>query len=333
MNDVKFSLFLPTGDFPKARAAAEWADTHGFYSVSINDHFFSPLGAPQTPQLECYATLSAIAAVTKNVRLAPAVTAMSFRSPAMLAKMTATLDHISNGRFIFGVGSGWQRSEYDAHGYPYPPNVERLEQLSDALKLIKAMWTQEEPTYHGRYFSVEKAYNHPRPVQKPHPPIMVGGAGKKLLQIVAAEAQIANLIPPIVNGKDFVQDPAAAVRFDKAELKRRINMLHGFVAEAGRAPGSVEVSGIAMVNILRSKSEADAAVKATAAAMGFPNEEAMRNAPVALIGTPDEVRRELRSRIEEFGMTYYIVFPRSDEARELLAKEILPEFTSPAGGR
>ena len=123
------------------------------------------------------------------------------------------------------------------------------------------------------------------------------------------------------------------MRFDKAELKRRINMLHGFVAEAGRAPGAVEVSGIAMVNILRSKSEADAAVKATAAAMGFPSEEAMRNTPVALIGTPDEVKRELRSRIEEFGMTYYIVFPRSEETRDILAKEILPEFVPPAGRR
>jgi probable F420-dependent oxidoreductase len=331
MNEVKFSLFLPTGDFTKARAAAEWADTHGFYAVSINDHFFSPLGAPRTPQLECYATLSAIAAVTKNVRLAPAVTAMSFRSPAMLAKITATLDHISNGRLVLGVGSGWQRSEYDAHGYPYPSNVERLDQLSDAIKLIKAMWTQEEPIYRGRYFSIEKAYNYPRPVQKPHPPIMVGGAGKKLLQIVAAEAQIANLIPPIVNGKDFVQDPDAAVKFTKAEIKRRIDMLHGFVADAGRAPGSVEISGIAMVNLSRSKSEADAAVKAVGSAMGFPNEEATRNAPVLLIGTPEEVRRELRSRIEEFGMTYYIVFPRSEESRDLLVKEIMPEFIAKRG--
>jgi probable F420-dependent oxidoreductase len=330
MHDVKFGLFLPTGDFAKARAAAEWADTHGFYSVSINDHFFSPLGSAQTPQLECFATLSAIAAVTKNVRLAPAVTAMSFRTPPMLAKITSTLDHISNGRLVFGVGSGWQRSEYDAHGYAYPANAERLDQLSDALKLIKTMWTQEEPTYKGRYFSIEKAYNHPRPVQKPHPPIMVGGSGKKLLQITAAEGQIANLIPPIINGKDFVQDPGAAVRFDKADLKRRIAMLHEFVAAAGRAPSSVELSGIAMVNLARSKSEADAAVKAVGSAMGFPNEEATRNAPVLLIGTPEEVRRELRSRIEDFGMTYFIVFPRSDESRDLLVKEIMPEFASRA---
>jgi len=327
MPAIKFGLFLPTGNFAQARAAAEWADGHGLYSVSINDHFFSPFGTGKVPQLECFSTLSAIAAVTKNVRLTPTVTAMSFRSPAMLAKITSTLDQISNGRLILGLGSGWQRSEYDAHGYPYPSNVERLEQLEDGIKLIKAMWTQEEPTYRGRYFTIEKAYNYPRPVQKPHPPIMIGGSGKRVLQMTGAEAQLANLIPPIINGKDFVQDPAAAVKFDKAEIKRRIEMLRGFTKAAGREPSAVEISGIVMLSISREKSVADAAVRATAANMGFPNEEAARKSPVLLMGTLDEVRRELRSRIEELGMTYYIVFPTTPETREILAGQIIPEFT------
>lgn len=328
MQSIKFGLFLPTDNFSQALGAAKWADESGFYSVSINDHFFSPFGSGQIPQLECYSTLSAIAAVTNKVRLAPAVTAMSFRSPAMLAKMTSTLDQISNGRFVLGLGSGWQRSEYDAHGYPYPSNVERLDQLSDGIKLIKAMWTQEEPTYHGRYFSIDKAYNNPRPVQKPHPPIMIGGSGKKLLQIAGAEAQIANLIPPIINGKDFVQDPAAAIRFDKADVKRRIAMLRGFAKDAGRDPDSIEISGIVMLSIARSKSDADAAIKTTATGMGFPSADAARNSPVLLMGTPDEVKRELRSRIEDFGMTYYIVFPTTPETRDLLVKEIMPEFNA-----
>ena len=328
MQTIKFGLFLPTGDFPQALAAAKWADENGLYSVSINDHFFSPFGTGQIPQLECYSTLSAIAALTSKVRLAPAVTAMSFRSPAMLAKITSTLDQISNGRFMLGLGAGWQRSEYDAHGYPYPSNIERLDQLADGIKLIKAMWTEDEPTYYGRYFTIEKAYNHPRPVQKPHPPIMVGGAGKKLLQIAGAEAQIANLIPPIINGKDFVQDPAAAVRFDKTEIKRRIAMLRGFVKDAGREPDAVEISGIVLLSLARSKSEADAAIKTTAAGMGFPGEEAARNSPVLLMGTADEVRRELRSRIEDFGMTYYIVFPTSHESRDLLVNQVMPEFVA-----
>src|ERR1700733_11452241 len=193
MHGVKFGLFLPTGDFPKARAAAEWADRSGFYSISMNDHFFSPLGTAQTPQLECFSTLSALAAITQNVRLAPAVTAVAFRTPAMLAKIASTLDHLSNGRLIMGLGAGWQRSEYDAHGYPYPSNLERI----------------------------------------------------------AAEAQLINMIPPIVNGKDFVQDPAAAVKFDKAELKRRIAMLHGFLKAAGRDTSSVELSVISMGSLSR----------------------------------------------------------------------------------
>lgn len=326
MHQVKFGLFLPTGDFPKARAAAEWADANGFYSVSINDHFFSPLGAPQTPQLECFSTLSAIAALTKNVRLTPAVTAVSFRNPAMLAKITSTLDHLSGGRLIFGVGSGWQQSEYDAHGYPYPSNLERIDQLADAIKLIKAMWTEETPTYRGKYFSVEKAYNNPRPIQKPHPPIMIGGSGKKILELVAEQAQLINMIPPIVNGKDFVQDPAAAVKFTKDVLKRKIASLRELLKARGRAADSVELSVISMVSISRSKSDAEAALKRTADGMGFPNIEAARNSPVLLSGTPDEVRRELRNRIEEIGTTYYIVFPSTPEAGELLVKEIMPEF-------
>jgi probable F420-dependent oxidoreductase len=328
MRPIKFGLFLPTDDFAKARAAAEWADANGLYSVSINDHFFSPLGAPQVPQLECFSTLSAIAAVTKRVRLAPTVVANSFRTPPMLAKIASTLDHLSNGRLVLGIGSGWQRSEYDAHGYPYPSNVERLEQLRDAIRLIKAMWTQEEPTYQGRFFSVSKAYNNPRPVQKPHPPIMVGGSGSKLLQITAAEAQIANLIPPIINGKDFAQDPSAAVKFDKDNLKRRIGMLERLAAQCGREAGAIELSGLTMLRLSRSKTETDTALRQIASAMGFPNEEAARNSPVLLIGTPDEVKRELRSRIEEFGITYFITIPASAESRELLVKELIPEFMS-----
>jgi probable F420-dependent oxidoreductase len=331
MRPIKFGLFVPTDAFAKAQAAAQWADSNGLYSVSINDHFFSPLGSAEVPQLECFATLSAVAAVTKNVRLAPSVVANSFRPPPMLAKITSTLDHLSNGRLVLGIGSGWQRSEYDAHGYPYPSNLERLEQLHDAIKLIKAMWTDEEPTYRGRFFSVTKAYNNPRPVQKPHPPIMVGGSGSKLLQITAAEAQIANLIPPIINGKDFAQDPAAAVKFDKNNLKRRIASLRRLSVEAGRRADAIEISGLAMLRLSRSKSEADAAARHLASAMGFPNEQAVRDSPVLLIGTPEEVKRELRSRIEELGMTYFIIIPASAESRELLVKELMPEFQNFSG--
>jgi hypothetical protein len=151
------------------------------------------------------------------------------------------------------------------------------------------------------------------PTKEAHRPSQTNDPGqctqyKRVLEIAGAEAQLANLIPPIINGKNFVQDPAAAVKFDKAEIKRRIEMPRGFTKAAGRDPSSVELSGIVMLTIARDKRVADAAVKATAAGIGFPNEEAVRKSPVLLVGTPDEVRRELRSRIEELGMTYYIYF-------------------------
>jgi probable F420-dependent oxidoreductase len=328
MQTIKFSLFLPTGHFAEARAAGEWADTHGFDAVSTNDHFFSPFGSSETPQLECFTTLTAIAAVTRRVRLMPTVAAMSFRHPPMLAKTASTLDQISNGRLVLGLGAGWQRSEYDAHGYPYPSNLERLDQLREGIQLIKAMWTAEEPTYRGRYFSIEKAYNHPRPVQKPHPPIMVGGSGSKLLPITAAEADIANLIPPIINGKDLLKDPQAAVKFDKRDLKLRIDKLRNLIREAGREVGSVAIGGFVLVSLSRDKAAAAAALKATASSMGYPSEEAARNSPTLLIGTPEEVKRELRSRLEELGITYYVVFPASQESRELLASDVMPAFSS-----
>jgi probable F420-dependent oxidoreductase len=322
MHDVKFGLFLPTADFDQARAVAERADTQGFYSVSLNDHFFGPGQPMQAPQLECFTTLSAIAAVTRNVRIVPAVVSMSFRNPALLAKMASTLDVISHGRFILGIGAGWLRDEYHAHDYPFPTNRQRLDQLAEGLKLIKAMWTQEEPTYHGPFFKIEKAYNHPRPVQHPHPPIMIGGSGRKLLEISAREADIANLAPPITRGRF---DAEMMVKFDKPRLQRKVALLHELAAAAGRKPDAIEISGFSSITVSRDQSEIDAAVAATVKAMGYSDEHAVRNSPSMLFGTPDQVRREIRARIEEFGMTYFII-TGTRASVDLFVSEVMPEF-------
>jgi probable F420-dependent oxidoreductase len=327
MREIKFGLYLPTGDFSRARRVAERAERQGFYSVSINDHLYSPMGE-RDPQLECFTTLSAIAAVTQKIRLAPAVVAMSFRNPALLAKTASTLDSISNGRLILGLGSGWQRTEYDAHGYPYPSTTERLDQLEDGINVLKAMWTQEEPIYRGRYFSIKDAYNRPRPVQKPYPPLMLGGSGPRLLEIAAKHADIALLTPPIYHDKDSVQDPAAAVKFTKTVLKRRIGQLNHLARSAGRDPDSIERASLVFIRMARDKSAADAIVRQSVAQMGFPNEAAARNAPASLMGTVDEVRDELKSRIEEFGFTFFTVAIFGQEAYEMFVAEIMPAFAN-----
>jgi probable F420-dependent oxidoreductase len=330
MADLKFGVFLPTHDFEKARAAAESAEQQGFYSVSINDHFFPPMGPEQRkiPQLECYTTLSAIAAVTSRVRLAPMVTAMSFRNPALLAKMISTLDNISGGRFIAGLGSGWLRDEYDANGYDYPSNAERLAQMAEAIQVLKAMWTQPEPTFSGRYFKIDKAYNFPQPVHKPHPPIMIGGGGSKLLKIAGQEADIVNVAAPITKG---AVDMAAMQKFDKAELKRRIAMLHGFARAAGRDPSAIEISAFVTVLPAPDKSQAEAIAAGTAQSMGLAGAQAARQSPMLLIGTPDELQREIKARRDEFGITYYVMIFMNDESRGLFAREVMPEFAN--GGK
>lgn len=323
---LKFSLTLPHSDFAATRAFAERAEALGFYGVALDDHFFMRglLENPRAPHLECYTTLSAVAALTRRVRLVQLVTAMSYRNPALLAKMTATLDNISGGRLIVGVGAGWFREEYLAYNYPYPSNAERIVQLADGIRLLKAMWTEDEPTYHGRFFRIDKAYSYPKPLQKPHPPLLVGGSGKQVLRITAAEADIANLIPPITRGEVVISE---ALKFDKPELGRRLETLRNFARAAGRGPGAIEISGSSFVLMAREKSQADAMTQATASALGVTDIEAARRSPQVLSGTVEEVKAEVRSRAEQFGVTHFFLNFMDPATVELFGREVIPEFS------
>ena len=286
------------------------------------DHLLNTFGK-RLPQMECYASLTAIALVTKRVRLLPLVTAMSYRNPALLGKITSTVDQISGGRFIAGLGSGWLRREYDAFGYPYPSNAERIEQLAEGVEVLKAMWTQDEPSYHGRYFSIEKAYNVPKPVQQPHPPILIGGAGSRVLRVAARLADILNVVAPVTRGAvDFKE----SARFDKPDLERRIGMLHRYAREAGRDPDAIELSSLSTTFLSMDKSKTDEMAQRAASNMGLPDAEGARNFPMLLTGTPEEVKREIRSRIEQFNLSYFILSFMSDESMELFAKHVMPEF-------
>ena len=151
---------------------------------------------------------------------------------------------------------------------------------------------------------------------------MIGGSGRKLLEISAAEADIANLAPPLTRGQ---LEAEAFVKFDKPWLKRKIEMLHEFARAAGRAPEAIELSGFCSLTLSHDQSQAAAAVSATTKTMGFPSEDAARDSPSMLFGTPDEVRRELRSRIDEFGMTYFIV-AGAPAAIDLFASDVMPAF-------
>jgi probable F420-dependent oxidoreductase len=326
MRPIKFDACLPQdADFPFARSFAQRAEALGFHSVSITDHMFFIGGYYQatSPHLECYTTLAALAMVTSRIRLMQIVTAMSFRSPALLAKMTSTLDHISGGRLTVGVGAGWYKQEYDAYGFPYLSNAERIERLAEGIRVLKTMWTEDEPTYHGRFFSIEKAYNFPRPVQTPHPPLLVGGGGKKVLKIAAAEADILNVIPPSISGTGAEVFPV-----DIASLLPKVTSFHEQLRAINRPVESVELSGYSNVAMAEEKSAADAVVSSIQSGSGMASPEIVRRSSFFLVGTPDEAKREIRSRIESLGITYFVLVFSSLETMELFAHQVMPEFTS-----
>ncbi|MFT4561160.1 MAG: putative F420-dependent oxidoreductase [Gammaproteobacteria bacterium] len=324
MNDVKFGLFILPPDMVEAQTLAKRAEAQGFYSVSHNDHFYSPLGSPQYDQLECLTVLTVMGLATEKIKLVPAVIAASFRTPPMLAKIATSVDLATNGRFICGLGAGWQGTEYEAHGYPFPPLKQRLEELEETIQVLKAMWTEDEPAFSGKHFKVHHAYNNPRSIQKPRPPIMLGGSGTGLLKIAARHADIINIIPPTGNGKDFINDPIATVKFDQKTLISRIAQLHQNCNDIGRDPAEIELGGLSFVAMSEDKN--DPKLREMATNLGFPDYESAQRAPVALLGTPDEVKAQLQQRIEATGITYYILGPSSPETQDLFAKEVMPTF-------
>ncbi len=200
-----FGLQIPSFTFPQrpnenvykvARDLAVEAENEGYHSVWLMDHLFQiPVVAPETdPILECWTTLAALAAATKRVKLGTLVSAVGFRPPSVLAKIVSTLDVISEGRVIAGLGAGWCDWETLAYGFEFPPVRERLEQLEEAVMILKAMWTDERASFEGKHFCVRDAICSPKPIQQPHPPLMIGGTGAKVtLRIVAQHAQAHNI--------------------------------------------------------------------------------------------------------------------------------------------
>lgn len=160
------------------------AAASGFQGSSRSKHI---------PLLECWTALSALSRETNRLGLGTSVLCNSYRHPAVLAKMAATLDVISNGRLQLGLGAGWFQAEYDAYGIPFPKASVRIAQLDEGLEIIRRVWTDENPTFKGNYFSIDGAICNPPPVQRPHPPIWIGGEGDNVHRVAARQASGVNM--------------------------------------------------------------------------------------------------------------------------------------------
>jgi F420-dependent oxidoreductase-like protein len=222
-----FSGVLPADLFEHVAGLATTAEQTGFDSVWVMDHFFQlpPLGGPDQPMLEAYTLLGALAARTERVQLGTLVTGVTYRNPSILAKIVTTLDVISRGRAILGIGGAWYDVEHQGLGVDYPSDRVRLDMLEEAVQVCRAMFTGDDVSFTGNHYRLDHARNQPRPVQAGGPKIMIGGGGeKRTLRLVARYADKCN------------------VTGDVATLARKIDVLHRHCADVGRDPAEVGVT-------------------------------------------------------------------------------------------
>jgi len=190
------------------------------------DHFMPIVGEPTGPCLEGWSLLTALAASTERLRVGLMVTGNTYRHPAVLANIAATVDIISGGRLDFGIGAGWNELEHNAYGIPLYPVGERIRRLGEACQVIRLLWTEHAPSFEGKYYHLTEAFCEPKPVQKPYPPFVIGGSGEQLtLRVVARYADIWN----------YVTGPIE-------EFKRKNAVLDQHCSVVGRNPADIERS-------------------------------------------------------------------------------------------
>src|SRR5881392_2430078 len=217
-------------DHTVARAAA--AERGGFDSLWVMDHFWQlpALGGPDEPILEAYTLLGALAAQTSRIKLGTLVTGVTYRNPALLAKMVTTLDVISKGRAILGIGAAWNEDEHYGYGTEFPPIAQRMDRLDEALTIAKLMFTEERPTFEGKYYRIERALNVPRPVQPGGPKILVGGGGeRRTLRLLAQHGDIGHWfggnLEDLKRKKQIFEQHCVEVNRDPSEVLLTVGLM------------------------------------------------------------------------------------------------------------
>jgi F420-dependent oxidoreductase-like protein len=294
----------PVQAYETMTQAAQLADECGYETVWLCDHFMPTVLHPSAREedivFECWTTLSALARDTKRVRLGQAVTCNGYRNPALLAKMASTVDVLSHGRLTLGIGAGDYEEEFRAYGYAYPDAPVRLRQLREAAQVLLAMWTQDEATFEGQYYQVRGAINEPKGVQKPHIPLLIGGAGEQVtLKIVAHYADACNVFgaPAAMEHKFAVlKAHCEAVGRPYESIRRTATVLCAIGETDEQALASITDAERAMLvrNLQwmgKSLAKDDALVEAgTALATGGEHSAFLS---MGLIGSPETIRKSI----------------------------------------
>ncbi|MCH8205582.1 MAG: LLM class flavin-dependent oxidoreductase [Chloroflexi bacterium] len=298
---VRFAVRIHQGGYSYEDLRKVWveADRLGYYSASLYDLL-------NVPTLECWTTLSALAAETQRIRLVPLVLANLYRHPALLARMAATLDVISGGRLELGIGAGGGETDHQASGLSFPSTRVRVAILEEAVEVITRLWSGRPVSFEGHYYRLENAVCDPVPLQKPRPPVLIGGHGERhLLGAVARHADIANM------------------RFDMSleDHRKARRVLEGHCLEVGRDPSEIDVSHNATVLIARDQTSLDAMLSQAAAGR--------RSLGNAIVGTPDQCTAQLRRYVDAGTSYFFLLFPHPIDLGQLrlFAQRVMPLFS------
>lgn len=307
--DVHFGVNLPqiSRTWDETKAAALEFERLGFDSVWLNDHLYG-VPRPEIPILECWTTLTAVAAITERVELGTLVTPPGFRNPAYLAKVVATLQQITGGRVVPGIGAGWFTREFTDFGYPFPSAPERVRAMAEAVEIMRRAWTEDDLTFKGRHYQVENLTVTPRP-ERP-PTLLTGGGGEKVSMRTAARFA------------DIWNNSAAG----QSNLPRKVEVLRRLCDEVGRNPADVRVSQQTLVLITERGEDVEPMLERAGRIFGGHMGDV--RGPLAIAGTPEMVGDAIQRHLD-LGCTHFVIEFFGRDTREparLFAETVMPRF-------
>jgi F420-dependent oxidoreductase-like protein len=286
----------PVEAFETMTRVARTAEELGFDSIWLFDHFHTVPDPTQEMTFECWTSTAALARDTSRVRIGQMVTCNGYRNPALLAKMASTVDVLSHGRLVCGIGAGWYEHEYRAFGYEYPDAPTRLRYLREGAQVILKMWSDEEASFEGKYYHVRGAINQPKGVQKPHIPLLIGGGGEKVtLRLVAQYGDACNI--------GNLEPEATA---------RKFAIIRAHCEDVGRDYDAIERT--ILLNCSLAETDEQALEKARRANLARNTGGVEYLSTRALVGSPATIRRRL-AEYERIGVQEAILF--FPDAREL----------------
>ncbi|MFX0096900.1 MAG: TIGR03560 family F420-dependent LLM class oxidoreductase [Candidatus Hodarchaeota archaeon] len=321
MKNISFGIHLSQEcqDYHFVKNMALKAEELAFDQFTLVDHIYpmrhtQPMSdeerySPSQQMLEPLVTLTALAMDTKKIRIGPLVFCVAFRLPQILAKMAATLDVISKGRLFFSIGAGWFEREYKEFGIPFEKPKTRIERLREGTMIIKKLWSEDKATFHGRYYRIDNAGCYPKPIQKPYPPIAIGGSGEKYTLRVVAE----------------LADEWNAIADDPSVLKRKFAVLANHCHDVGRDFDEIAKSYMSAVFIGEDEKDIHERMKARALRINRSVDEYKKG---RIHGTPEQCF-EIIKQLVDIGFTkFYAVFPElpNTENLEIFAKDVLTKF-------